>query len=778
VRYHWISAILFCCCVQFSAIEAAQVRDAPSDELIKQLEDKEVERRRDAAYELVRRGDNSDSVIAALGKATADNDTQVLVQSLTGLARAGKKSERVIPELLKCLGNRDAQVRFRAAGALGAIGTAAISPLASHWTNASSDSKIAVAQAFAMIGPDASSSIPLMTEGLNGKDGLPRYAAEALVAIAPQDETTLLEISDHPDAAVRKVGISGLAALGSLSETAMLRLHNAASDSDPKIRETVIVVVAKSRLPIATKSVLIESALVDLVPSVRAAAIVAMHKASLPAESFSQRLATRLPDVDVDVANALVKAIAHLGPGARGTLPALVEVACLKGIDQELLSQTFASFGAEAVPDLLAAIEKYPTIEPVFSQALGLIGEPAVELLTLGTSSKIELVRMAATRALGGVRPLNKTLLLKLVSAVEDESSQVREIAVTSLIAASRDADFTKETFLKATQDVEPKVRAAALQSLRSFQFTDEQTQQALDRGLKDASPDVRSSTITVLSEMPKLLSSRSDQLVVLVKDADSTVRARAARALGKLDKKQVNESVVNACVTALRDHDHAVKIAATESVKSLSISDTVVLDALGSNLADDLELLRLTLETISGFGEKATSLIASVSQILSHEKAEVRVAALNAFVAIEKTPELLAGRLTDALDDKEWEVRRSAGVALGKLGPNAKNAVPKLFRLLSMDEDRDFASSALKEINTAPVEAIPLLMEKLESQERRTAFYAVSLLGKIGPPAAEALPKLEAMLAMPSGDPGRSESRKKFLVEAIAAIKGETKPK
>ena len=95
---------------------------------------------------------------------------------------------------------------------------------------------------------------------------------------------------------------------------------------------------------------------------------------------------------------------------------------------------------------------------------------------------------------------------------------------------------------------------------------------------------------------------------------------------------------------------------------------------------------------------------------------------------------------------------------------------------ILASEEDRDYASSALKEINTAPIEAIPLLMEKLDSEERRTAFYAVSLLGKIGPPAVEALPKLEAMLEKPGGNAGRSDFRKKFLVEAIAAIKGEAK--
>jgi HEAT repeat protein len=168
--------------------------------------------------------------------------------------------------------------------------------------------------------------------------------------------------------------------------------------------------------------------------------------------------------------------------------------------------------------------------------------------------------------------------------------------------------------------------------------------------------------------------------------------------------------------------------------------------------------------------------MIETVSNLASHEKAEVRVAALNALAAIVKDPKLLAGHLTKALDDKEWEVRRVAGVSLGKLGPEAKDSVPKLFRMLSSNEDRDFASSSLKEINTAPVEAIPLFLESLDSEERRTAFYAVTLLGKIGPAASEALPKLEAMLAKPSSDSGKGDLRKKSLVEAIAAIKAEPK--
>ena len=776
MRFLWNLAIASGMCAQLTSLGAAQVRDSSVEELIQRFDEKEVERRRDAAYELVRRGDHSDKVIAALGKASNDDDVQVRVQSLTGLARAGKKSEPVIPELLQCLRNRDAQVRFRAAQALGAIGSSAIEPLTANWPSASNDAKIATAQAFAIIGLQASSAVPLMTEGLTGKDGLPRYAAEALVAISPQEETALLVISDNTEAAARKVGITALAAIKSPSERVTQKLQQSASDSEPKIRETAIIVVAKSRLPIEEKSSLIEAALFDPVTSVRAAAIVAMRNASLPADVFAQRIAARLQSVDGDVANSGLKAISMLGAGGKGSLPAIVELAGREGIDQSLVSQTLANFGAGVVPDLLTAIEKQPAKEPVFSRALGLIGEPALASLTLGMSSDVEVVRLAATRALGGVRPSNRSLLQKLVGAVDDKSAQVREIAVTSLIAAANEADFTKDSILKATHDVEPKVRAVAIQSLRSFKFTDETTQETLDRGLKDTSPEVRSSALLVLSEMPKLLQGQKIELVGLVKDAEVKVRALAVQTIGKLEKKQVNETVVNACLTALGDSDYTVRIAATESVKSLGIVEPAVLEALGGNLVDDLALLRVTLNAISGFGDKASPMIETVSNLASHEKAEVRVAALNALAAIVKDPKLLAGHLTKALDDKEWEVRRVAGVALGKLGPEAKDSVPKLFRMLSSNEDRDFASSSLKEINTAPVEAIPLFIESLDSEERRTAFYAVTLLGKLGPAASEALPKLEAMLAKPGGDSGKGDLRKKSLVEAIAAIKAEPK--
>ncbi len=87
-------ALMGCVGLQLSGSLGAQVRDVSIPDLIKQLEDKEIENKRDAVYELVRRRDSSLEVLTALSNLVEDKDAQVRVQALTGIARAGKQAER------------------------------------------------------------------------------------------------------------------------------------------------------------------------------------------------------------------------------------------------------------------------------------------------------------------------------------------------------------------------------------------------------------------------------------------------------------------------------------------------------------------------------------------------------------------------------------------------------------------------------------------------------------------------------------------------------------
>jgi hypothetical protein len=225
------------------------------------------------------------------------------------------------------------------------------------------------------------------------------------------------------------------------------------------------------------------------------------------------------------------------------------------------------------------------------------------------------------------------------------------------------------------------------------------------------------------------------------------------------------------------------VRIQALQTSDQLVSTDPRLLSAVAANLsADDSdndnadgELLRVTLEALTRYAERASTFVPQVSDLLQHPQASVRKAAVTSMMAIEQDKERLVAQLLVVLEDSEWEVRQQAGGALGKLGPQAKAAVPKLFVLLRSEEDADYANAALKEINNAPLEALPLLLEQLDTKDRRVGFYAITLLGKIGPPAAEALPRLEAMLKEAEQEGGgRGDFRKKILREAIESIQAK----
>ena len=100
---------------------------------------------------------------------------------------------------------------------------------------------------------------------------------------------------------------------------------------------------------------------------------------------------------------------------------------------------------------------------------------------------------------------------------------------------------------------------------------------------------------------------------------------------------------------------------------------------------------------------------------------------------------------LTEALKDEDHNVRQGAIVALGSIGPTAKD-VPALIRALK-DEDaqvRDIAAGALAGIGPAAVSA---LAQALKDEDRFVRGRAAYALGRIGPAAKDAVPALTEAL-------------------------------
>ncbi|QDV25410.1 HEAT repeat domain-containing protein [Aureliella helgolandensis] len=762
-----------------SIIEAGQTEDASISELVAQLASDELEVQRDAAYELARRQNSTPEVIQALGVATLASDTQVRFQALMTLARIGAPAHAVTPQLIQCLSDRDDQIRYRAGTALGCIGAAAVPALAEAWTEASNDAKLAIAQAASRIGPDSQTLAAVFTEELDKTEDaeLARFTAEALAAITPSNEALFVQMCGHPVSGVRRVGAEALSALPSASAAAHAALLQTVSDADPVLREWAAIALAKSSLPAEQKYEPVERLLLDSNASVRAAAVVAMRKSNLLTEVFAKRLIDHLATIDGEYADGLVDAICEIGNRSTAALPALVKYAQQPAVDASHLSKSLARFGGVAVAPLLDAIEDHPNLEMLFSSALAFIGAPAIPTLLEHATNENELVRIASVRALGEMQPAQIESVPPLTRAIEDPSASVRSVAVALLLAQPFDLSAAQDTLVNATTDDAEDVRAAAMGVIHACDLSSEERQALIVRGLHDGSPKVRTSVLLAVRELPQELTKSTTEIIALLEDDLASVRAAAVGTLAYQPQQQVHEGTVAALVEALNDPATEVRLAATTTIQLLHLVDPALLVALGDNLTASPELLISTLEAIKLSGKEGSQLASAVAELIFHEEQTVRVTAIQTLGQINDHPQQQCELLVKALEDPEWEVRQAAAVGLGEKGTLAEVAVPKLFTMLSNEEDSDFASRALREINTAPLTSIPLFIENLDSEDRRVGYYAVTLLGKIGPPARAAIPKLEEMQETLKKGDRRGGFRRDYLQDAIDAIHGRETP-
>ncbi len=122
--------------------------------------------------------------------------------------------------------------------------------------------------------------------------------------------------------------------------------------------------------------------------------------------------------------------------------------------------------------------------------------------------------------------------------------------------------------------------------------------------------------------------------------------------------------------------------------------------------------------------------------------------------------------------DDSEREVRRSAAGALGEMGPAAASAVPCLRKALRGEGGGWWvAADAIGKIGGP--DAVPALVEALESKDDDVRLTAIKRLGELGGVASSAAKALEKAR---KDDP--RESNRKAAAEALKKItQGGTPP-
>ncbi len=139
-------------------------------------------------------------------------------------------------------------------------------------------------------------------------------------------------------------------------------------------------------------------------------------------------------------------------------------------------------------------------------------------------------------------------------------------------------------------------------------------------------------------------------------------------------------------------------------------------------------------------------SIVSNWEELLGDVDASSRRTAAKALGRIGPAARNAAPRLIDALWDEDSLVRRSAAEALGRIGPAARNAASGLIDAL-WDEDTLVRQSAAEALGRVGPEKVAKLTELLRDGDRPVRLFAAEALGRAGPAASAAVPQLAKML-------------------------------
>jgi HEAT repeat protein len=339
---------------------------------------------------------------------------------------------------------------------------------------------------------------------------------------------------------------------------------------------------------------------------------------------------------------------------------------------------------------------------------------------------------------------------------------------------------------------------------------------------LRDLSPPIRRQAAEALGQLgPQAPAVAVDALGAMLADPDETVRHEAALALAN-----VGTSAVPALARAMRSDRNKAQVLAAVVLRFLGPQAKASVPDLAVALDSSDATVRLraagALQGIGPAAKAATPALLAACKDPANLKplpasewgrsvCEAVIKALRAIdpPALEDAGKIIVPMLMTALTGDE-AASDAASVALHELGPAAKAALPKLAKLYREDKGRagigaGWALMGMKQdgfrvlmevakddkvevpiregaifglLNTAPGNEVLVKAAKEFLSDDKPAIRrkAIEVLGRVGPPAKDAVPDLaaalgnEAVLELAAADPQRSFP----VARALVAIGGD----
>jgi HEAT repeat protein/cyclophilin family peptidyl-prolyl cis-trans isomerase len=354
------------------------------------------------------------------------------------------------------------------------------------------------------------------------------------------------------------------------------------------------------------------------------------------------------------------------------------------------------SDAARLIP-LLTAKDRAVAREAIY--ALGQLGNPeAVEPLVKARSGVPEETRLIA-EALGKLG--GEAAVTALVDMLRDFSGSVRSEAALAL-ARCKDPGAANSLLL-AVHDPDVNVARNAIYALEN-QEVFPRTCEAVQSCLENADPTVRAQAARTLGKLKCALA--ADALIHCLEDEDVHLVVNAARALGEIPAKQA----VNALGRVLASHS-SLHARAQAAMALEAIADKNARDALSQGLLD-----RSTMVRIHSIRAMSVSLREKSDMYIEQMRADgsrlVRAEAIECYGRAglkNRTKQLVK----IAIDDKDPMMRVAAMHALGQF--KDANVAPQLVPLL-LDPDFTVAATA--------AETLALLNYRAAIPQLADAYY------------------------------------------------------